>query len=263
MAHDIYSRFMDMYDHGATIDVLKQAYENGKQESYDDWEYEIYVTVHALAFWETGQITTDLLKEVEEVIEKKASVNNWIMECGEKYGKAREKELDKFWLKINHPKEKPRKSKQYKQRDLFLFQAGDVLAFQGPDKTYHITAIMDISQEKGKCYYTFCRTEPELLQMPTINDMENITFIGNRSGINLSPYLWGIELEHNKLKKSLSNFCIIGNIRLNNTGRSYYPALNYKDFCTKFPLNKEEEKQAGFIGMTIHRFNIKELILQK
>jgi hypothetical protein len=38
--------------------------------SFDDFEYEIYTTAYALAFWEIGFITDDIIEEVKKVIEK-------------------------------------------------------------------------------------------------------------------------------------------------------------------------------------------------
>jgi len=263
-AHDIYYSFMDMFDHGASIDTLNKKYAEDKQKciSIDDEEYEICITVYALAFWEIGAITSEILKDVEEVIKKKATVKGWTLEVGEKKGKARQKELDNLWAKINHPKEKPRKSKNYIEITEFLLKQGDVLAFQNPDETYSLTVVLDISQEKGKCYYTFGRTTNRYEQLPHIEDIGNVDFIGNRQGINLTPYLWGLELEQKKLKNCINKFQYIGEISIKGNGRCYNSVIDFEDFCFKFSISEQESKNAKYMGRAIHSFNISQLALR-
>ena len=108
-ANGIYYTFMKKYDEGSSIDELKQQYESEKQQYffYPKSEYEIFITVYAFAFWEIGELTNDLLKEVETVIKEGAGVKDWIEEVGESAGKARQKELDKLLSKISKPRRRP------------------------------------------------------------------------------------------------------------------------------------------------------------
>lgn len=260
IAHDIYHGFMDMFNHGATIEALKNEYMKDKEGCTDEEEYEICVTAYALAFWEIGEMTAEILKDVEEAIAKQAGVISWTFEAGEKKGKARQKELDNFWVKINHPREKPRKSKNYKKVTEFLLKQGNVLMFQNLDKTYSITVVTDISQTKGKCYYTFSRTLSRFEHIPKIEDIENVDFIGSRRGISLTPWLWGLELEQKQLKKCINKFQYIGDVSINGNGRCYDSAISFEDFCAKFPLSEQEKTNANYMGRKIHKFNFKELI---
>ena len=68
-AFDIYALFIDAYNQGAGGEALREMYEKDKiQYSFDDSEYEICVTVYALAFWEIGELTPDIIREVDVVI---------------------------------------------------------------------------------------------------------------------------------------------------------------------------------------------------
>lgn len=74
-----------------------------------------------MAFWEIGFITDEIIQEVKNVIEKGACVKVWTEEFDVKEGKARQKELEKLWSKINTPNQKIRKRKNTKRlRTLFL-----------------------------------------------------------------------------------------------------------------------------------------------
>ena len=109
-AHDIYSTFEEMYNKGATVETLKEYYEKDKnQYKFLDEEFEICITTYALAFWEIGALTPEMLKEVEKVIGKKATVIGWTEEVSEQAGKARQRELDKFLKKISKPRVRAKK----------------------------------------------------------------------------------------------------------------------------------------------------------
>ena len=258
LAYDVYNKFIDMFDNGATLETLNEEYTEDKKDfASDEEDYEICITVYALAFWEIGKLTVEILKDVDEVIAQKATVKGWALEVGDKQSKKRQKELDKFREKISIPKVKPRKSKNYKKITDFLLKQGDILVFQSADETYSLTVVIDISEEKGKCYYTFCRTTNKLDYIP--ENIENIDFIGFRYGINLTPSLWGLELEHVKLKKYLDKFQHIGNVNIKGE-RSYCCVSDYDEFCVKFPLSEQETTNCNYMGRRIYKFNVKDLL---
>lgn len=110
MAFDIYSTFFEKYNNGVTVEELKHIYETDRK----GWmsfpiDYEICVTAYALAFWEIGELTDEILTEVKSVIDRKAGVTDWAEQCGIVAGKARQKELEKFLIKISQPKTRAKK----------------------------------------------------------------------------------------------------------------------------------------------------------
>src|SRR5688572_21353773 len=102
-AHDTYWEIMDLFDNDATIEDIRKKVPFPQTDYYDDFDYEIYTTAYALAIWEIGYMSDDILQEVKQVNEKGACVKRWGNEYDPKYGKARLKVLEKFWDKISHP----------------------------------------------------------------------------------------------------------------------------------------------------------------
>ena len=88
-----------------------------------------------MAFWEIGELTDEILKEVKRVIELKAGVKVWTEECDENEGKKRQKELDKFLKKISDQNQKIRKRTKYRLIKNFYFQPDEVLLFNFRAKT--------------------------------------------------------------------------------------------------------------------------------
>ena len=179
-AYDVYAMFMDAYDEGAEVSELLERYERyKKQYSFDDHEYEIFITVSALAFWEIGELTPGILAETEAVIAKGAGVALWTEEAGEKAGKARRKELDKLLAKISAPNPKIRKRRKYAKVKNLIFEIGDVLTFQLPDHTWGMTIVTDIEQYRGECDYSLCRTSFNATQKPTMERLPELRIYGS------------------------------------------------------------------------------------
>jgi len=156
-AYDAYQGILDLYDDGEPLETIHARYPFSDDDDLDDFEYEVYVTACALAFWEIGAMTESMVDEVKKVIAKGASVRDWTAEVGPKAGKARQKELEKLLQKISSENIKVRKKKKYRKITAFLFNINDVLAFKLADDKYHATILLDISQDRGTCFYTFSR----------------------------------------------------------------------------------------------------------
>lgn len=69
---------MELYDNGASAEIIK------KEIPFIKKIMEMkrilsrnFVTAYALAFWEIGELTDEILNEVKRVIELKAGVNLW------------------------------------------------------------------------------------------------------------------------------------------------------------------------------------------
>lgn len=115
-AHDTYWGIMDLYDGGATKETIREGLPFPQPDYYDDFDYEIYTTAYALAMWEIGFITDEIVNEVKSVICKGACVKAWTADADAKTGKQRQKELDKLWNKITVANAKVRKRKKYMDR---------------------------------------------------------------------------------------------------------------------------------------------------
>ena len=181
-AHDIYWGIIDLYDNGATIENIrsKNPFSRTQEDYYDDFDYEIFTTSYALAIWEIGHMTDDVLVEVKKVIDKGACVKVWTEEYSAKEGKARQKELDKLWNKISSVNRKIRKIKKYKVVTNFLFAIDDILTFQLKDNSYCVTILFNIRQYRGECTYEFGKVLYKGSKIPTIDDILNSEIIGRK-----------------------------------------------------------------------------------
>lgn len=197
-AHDTYEGIMDLYDSGATIETIRSKNPFPQVDYYDDFDYEIYTTAYALAIWEIGHMTDDVLEEVKRVIDKGTCVKSWREEYDSKAGKARQKELDKLLTKISSENQKVRKVKKYKTISNFLYDENDVLVFQLTDKKYYATILFKIDQYRGRCTYEFGKILYKDSKIPTIETIANSEIIGKKipsgHGIDMtSIFSLGIE----------------------------------------------------------------------
>jgi hypothetical protein len=278
-AHDVYWGIMDLYDDGASIETIKKEFPfpQSKDEYYDDFDEEIYSTAFALAIWEIGGMTEDILKEVKAIIDKGACVKVWSEEYSLKEGKARQKELDKLLGKISSVNQEIRKRKKYKKVTNFIFYVDDVLTFQLKDKKNYVTILLNIQQYRGSCTYEFSKIlfvddkVPELenimnseiigRKIPSGHgmDMDKILSIGmeemikqggieeilKREAEKTGSFVIGIDkigIEHKDLINFKDKFQKIGTIRIKkdykDTGSFGY-ASTFDDFSRDFPdLNK-------------------------
>ena len=184
LARGIYDQIMDLYDSDADIETIKKEVPFVKDDYGPDTDFyhEIFVTAYALAFWEIGELTDEILNEVNRVVELKAGVKVWTEECDEKEGKKRQKELDRFLNKISEPNQKIRKRKKYKLIKNFYFQPDDVLAFQLSDQNYYALICAKITQRRGQCTYDFVATTYQGTTKPTIDDLKDCFIAGRKIG---------------------------------------------------------------------------------
>lgn len=184
-AHDTYWGIMDLYDSGAEPAIIDKEFPISQIDSYDDFENEIYVTSRALALWEIGQLTIDELAHVRMIIDKGACVNEW-RGHDEKSAKARQRELEKFWVKINQANPKIRGRKKYRKITNYYFQPDDLLTFQLKDGNYKAVICAKIDQYRGQCNYIFVPTTYDAPQKPTIEDLWEKEILGREIGSGYS-----------------------------------------------------------------------------
>ncbi|WP_375417907.1 hypothetical protein [uncultured Hymenobacter sp.] len=236
LASDIYGTFMEMYDAGASIQEIKQAVEE-PLDVEDGFDYEIYITAFALALWQTGQLTPEVIAEVEEAIERGAGVRVWTDELGIKEGQKRQRELTKLSEKLALPNPKIRKRRVYKPVTKFIFEENAVLVFRLPDGNYCATILMQIFQYQGRCHYHFIASTYKGLDKPTITDIENTEVLGRKVPSGLGRYQIGLDITAMgpKLLRSFSDkFEQIGILELRPECKdisSYRGVQSFEMFC--------------------------------
>jgi hypothetical protein len=181
-AHDTYWGIMDLYDSGADFDTINKEFHLIQVDYIDDFDNEIYVTSCALALWEMGQMTEDKLTYIKSVIDKGACVKVWSEEYDLKEGKARQKELDKFWKKISQTNTKVRARKKFRKITNFFFQPDDLLTFQLKDGNYRAVICVSIDQYRGQCNYILVPTTYNANKKPTVDDFKDKEILGRQIG---------------------------------------------------------------------------------
>ncbi len=267
LAYDLYAHFTEMYNLGAGIEQLQEQFAHDKKEcSFDKFDYEICVTVYALAFWEIGALTQDMLNEVKAVIAEKSTVSRW-SEVDEEAGIERQEELDKFIEKISTPNPKPQKRKRYKKVET-LFKKGDVLSFQYPDKTYGAAFVVDIDKMGGFCFYSICRTKYVSRQVPTMEDfIQKATFIASKvpSGISNTEdgmvlLIWVNYIDHEDLVTFVSCFDKIGSIDFQLEFGQTLITKDYQGFCDNSHLEGSIDYTVNKVGQHAGEYPVKEYI---
>lgn len=258
-AYDTYNEIIDLYDSGEAAESIRAKKPFPPEGYVDDFDYEVMVTAYAQAFWEIGFIGDDIIAEVKRVIEAGACVKSWTEECGAKAGKARQKELDRLWTKINSPNPKIRKRKKYRKVTEFLFDVNDVLA--------------DIFRYRNICDYCFFITDYRGSEPPAISQVNKSKVLGYKpplSGNNIADALAGmfgaenvknlegfadmmnnmqknfqektenetalqillklIDISHKELKKFVDKFDVIGKLNLDETKIQLGSAQCISDF---------------------------------
>lgn len=180
LAHDTYWGIMDLYDSNVDIATIKNEipFEKIKYGMDEDFYHEIFVTSYALAFWEIGELTNDILKEVQSVIKVGAGVKVWTEQVDVREGKARQKELDKLLKKISQPNTKVRARKKYRKITNFHFQVDDLLTFKLKDNFYRAIICSSIHQYRGECTYMLTPTTYRGKTKPTVEDIFNYDISG-------------------------------------------------------------------------------------
>ena len=180
LARDTYHGIMDLYDCNASIEIIKKEFPLIKSDFGEDtaFYHEIFVTAYALAFWEIGELTDNMLDEVKRAISLQAGVNVWTAEGDEKMGIKRQMELDKLLKKISQPNQTVRKRKKYRLISKHYFEADDVLTFQLSDNQYYAVICAKITQTRGQCTYDLAKTTYKSAQKPTISELKDCDIAG-------------------------------------------------------------------------------------
>ena len=276
LAHDTYWGIMDLYDSNVDIATIKNEipFVMTVYGIEEDFYHEIFVTSYALAFWEIGELTDDILQEVQSVIKVGAGVKVWIEQADSKEGKARQKELDKLLKKISQPNTKIRARKKYRKITNFHFQVDDLLTFKLKDSFYRAVICTSIDQYRGECSYMLTFTTYKSKIKPTVEDLFNYdisgitigagydreTIIAMQPGVEtlwpLFPYIgdffFGLVQEgvlHEWFVTFKNKFEKVGTLRIKNSFKksgSHGAASNFERFENIFEDYDKEQKIFGY-----------------
>ena len=153
-AYDVYNPIMEMYHIGEPINKINAeiaAFESAF--AFSGLYHEIYITAYALAMWEIGELSDELLQRVRVVVSQGASALWNDVAPGAQKG--RQQVLNKFLLKIEQPNLKAKKRKSHNTVAEHFFSPGDVLVAQFDDNSFGAVILVTVFQERKALYYAF------------------------------------------------------------------------------------------------------------
>ncbi len=171
LGHDIYNEFLGLYDSGVEVADIRKKLDVWRGDILDEEEFEIFITVYALALWEIADLDEGTLNEVRRTISEKAGYRMWLKESGVEDAKEREKILNRFLTKISTPKKTVRKRKRYNPVQKLLFEDNDVVMFQVSDGSYRAAIMVKTQIVRRNLVYCFAKTSFGGDEAPTEADI--------------------------------------------------------------------------------------------
>lgn len=166
LAHDVYNLIMEMYHSGESAYSIRNKM-NEFHAASCEMDYEIITAAYALAMWEIGELTTEQLQNMRDIVTKGAS-SQW-NDIYSEAQKERQKVLNKFLQKIEQPNLKIKKRKRY-EKLISLFSEGEVLAFK-INHCYRCIIFERFYQYRQDAYYSFVATTYNSNVEPTIENI--------------------------------------------------------------------------------------------
>ncbi|MBK8808733.1 MAG: hypothetical protein IPO21_19685 [Bacteroidales bacterium] len=134
---DIYEEFIDLYNEGLEVPEITQKLIDENQDTINTPEdASNFWFAIANGQWECKALDIEILSKVETIIQSGEDLRVWKqLDASEKDLKAREKVLNKFLLKLQSVKDKPRKRTKKKLYDS-IFKKGDCLIYKMDNGNY-------------------------------------------------------------------------------------------------------------------------------
>jgi hypothetical protein len=126
-AADVYGEFIEAYNDGKELNVIRRELEaKNKGELNDPDEEPIFWLALAKAQWDCGSLDSDVLAKVGEIVNQELGLDRWREEPARDLEK-RKKVLSEFYAKLQTPNPKPKKRKKTRFIPA-IFETGDCLA---------------------------------------------------------------------------------------------------------------------------------------
>lgn len=139
---EVYERFMEKYNEGMEVSEITSAILAGYHKEFDDEDgilHDVYFAL-AKAEWMCCSQSPEILARVRTIIESGANIEFLReLEADEPDLKARRKNLDKFILTLNIPREKPKRRTPPPKKRTFQYmqlEKGDVFCYKSKNVLY-------------------------------------------------------------------------------------------------------------------------------
>lgn len=165
---DIYADFFDLYNDGKEPNEIKKKLISDNPNGENDFWF-----VLALALWETKSLPTDILEKVREIIKSESDLKLWKeLDASESDIKKRKIVLDKFLVKLESEKSKPKSRKRISTKEP-IFEKGTCLTFKLENGNYGGAIVLEADNYSKFGYNLIVPTRINQNTKPTINDFKN------------------------------------------------------------------------------------------
>lgn len=167
---DIYDDFFDFYNEGQKpADISKKLIANNQELIRERFDSNNFWLTLALAQWETKSLDSEIFQRVKIIVESGQDIQVWKeLDADDDTLKKRQRDLEKFLLKISVEKVKP-KGKERSKRPVFL--KGDCLVFKLDNGNYGGAIVLAADTKYG--YNLVVTTRLNQPNIPTAKDFEN------------------------------------------------------------------------------------------
>ena len=165
---DIYADFFDLYNDGKEPTEIKEKLITDNPKGTNDFWFTL-----ALALWETKSLPSDILEKVRGIIESESDLKVWReLDASESDIKKRKIVLDKFLVKLESEKAKPKARKRISKKEP-IFKKGSCLTFRLDNGNYGGGIVLESDFETGFGYNLIVTTRINQANKPTISDFKN------------------------------------------------------------------------------------------
>lgn len=236
---EVYDSFMSLYNGGKAVEDITAsilAEYHSEFEDSDEVIHDVYFAL-AKAEWMCCAQSTLVLNRVKEIIESCANVRFYReLEATEKDMKQRQKNLEKFWLSLQTPREKPRQRRidpMDREKELPALAVGECYRYQY-DGGYRVFAVLGFNRAQGWRDMVCCAI---FLKTYTKKELETVDFLCEPIQ-SISCYL-GEELIGSSTIKKIASIPV--------------PAERYSTSVPAFtlPFGKKKDFKAPFNGSTV------------
>ena len=164
---DIYADFFDLYNEGKEpIEIKTKLIADNPNGTNDFW------FALALALWETKSLQNDILEKVRDIIESESDLKIWReLDASESDIKKRKVVLDRFLVKLESEKAKPRARKRISKKEP-IFEKGSCLTFKLENGNYGGGIVLESDFETGFGYNLIVTTRINQTNKPTVSDFK-------------------------------------------------------------------------------------------
>lgn len=168
-AIDIQNEIFDLYDQNKSEKEIAEFIKTEKLKIENSLDYEIFITSSCLTLWEIGQLQSENISDLKDLIAKGAD-KFWLDNFDKQTLDKRNTEIQKLLEKISIIKTKKRTKRKYSIIENKIFVKGDVLSVNFGN-TFGCLIFEHFYQNKEDAYYCFVPTNYRQNTEPKIDDL--------------------------------------------------------------------------------------------